>query len=146
MERELSPTKLILKGVTGWVGSYFGRTDEGAMEGIEAMLESLGLDGNSGMEEQDDMEGMGRSGYSAEGGIWLGEIGDELENKYLTMSWWLLHVGWKDVGERVRRAAEEVFNGYVFISSAFCGQSNPGLLQCFFEDQAVGNRSSPTYC
>ncbi|KJA23709.1 hypothetical protein HYPSUDRAFT_201142 [Hypholoma sublateritium FD-334 SS-4] len=111
MERELSPTKLILKGVTGWVGSYFGGTDEGAMEGIEAILESLGLDGNSGIEEQDDMEGLKRSGHSAEGGIWLGEIDDELENKYLTMSWWLLHVGWKDVGERVRRAAEEVFNG-----------------------------------
>ncbi len=146
MERELSPTKLVLKGVTSWVGSYFGRTDEGALEGIEAMLESLGLDGNSGMEEEDDVEGMGRSGYNADDGIWLGEIGDELENKYLTMSWWLLHVGWKDVGERVRRAAEEVFNGCVSISSAFCVPSNPGPLKCFFEDQTVSNRSPPTYC
>lgn len=31
--------------------------------------------------------------------------------KYLTMTWWILHVGWKDVGERVRRGVEEVFNG-----------------------------------
>jgi len=49
----------------------------------------------------------------------LGEedtVGDEalpadVENKYLTLSWWLLHVGWKDVGERVRRGVEEVFEG-----------------------------------
>ncbi len=45
-------------------------------------------------------------------------IGDEalpadVENKYLTLSWWLLHVGWKDVGERVRRGVEEVFEGFV---------------------------------
>ncbi|PPQ94396.1 hypothetical protein CVT25_002752 [Psilocybe cyanescens] len=45
------------------------------------------------------------------GGIWTGEIPEEAESKYLTMSWWLLHVGWKDVGERVRRGVEEVFDG-----------------------------------
>ncbi|KAF5350494.1 hypothetical protein D9756_008479 [Leucocoprinus leucothites] len=38
-------------------------------------------------------------------------IPEEVENKYLTLSWWLLHVGWKDVGERVRRGVEEVFEG-----------------------------------
>jgi peroxin-3 len=40
-------------------------------------------------------------------------INEESESKYLTLSWWLLHVGWKDVGERVRRGVEEVFYGYV---------------------------------
>ena len=40
-------------------------------------------------------------------------INEESEGKYLTLSWWLLHVGWKDVGERVRRGVEEVFYGYV---------------------------------
>ena len=40
-------------------------------------------------------------------------ISEESESKYLTLSWWLLHVGWKDVGERVRRGVEEVFYGYV---------------------------------
>jgi peroxin-3 len=40
-------------------------------------------------------------------------LGPESEMKFLTMSWWLLHVGWKDVGERVRRAVEEVFDEYV---------------------------------
>lgn len=37
-------------------------------------------------------------------------LGPDSEMKYLTMSWWLLHVGWKDVGERVRRAVEEVLD------------------------------------
>lgn len=39
--------------------------------------------------------------------------GDELdlERKYLTMSWWLLNIGWKDVAERVRAAVEAVFQG-----------------------------------
>lgn len=44
----------------------------------------------------------------------LGGIGDDVENKYLTLSWWLLHVGWKDVSERVRRGVEETFDGFVF--------------------------------
>lgn len=40
-------------------------------------------------------------------------ISEETERKFLTLSWWILHVGWKDVGERVRRGVEEVFEGYV---------------------------------
>ncbi|KAH6901906.1 Peroxin-3 [Coprinopsis sp. MPI-PUGE-AT-0042] len=40
-----------------------------------------------------------------------GKISPETENKYLTLSWWLLHVGCKDVGERVRRGVEDVFEG-----------------------------------
>lgn len=40
-------------------------------------------------------------------------VSEETERKYLTLSWWILHVGWKDVGERVRRGVEEVFEGCV---------------------------------
>ena len=40
-------------------------------------------------------------------------ISEDTERKYLTLSWWILNVGWKDVGERVRRAVEEVFEGLV---------------------------------
>ena len=52
--------------------------------------------------------------------IWVNEeeennfdvvIDEEVEMVYLTLSWWVLHVGWKDVGERVRRGVEEVFDG-----------------------------------
>lgn len=39
-------------------------------------------------------------------------IDEDVESKYVTLSWWLLHVGWKDVGERVRRAVEETFDGF----------------------------------
>jgi hypothetical protein len=42
-------------------------------------------------------------------------ITEEVEIKYLTLSWWILHVGWKDVGERVRKGVEEVFEGSVQI-------------------------------
>lgn len=38
-------------------------------------------------------------------------ISEETERKYLTLGWWILHVGWKDVGERVQRGVEEVFEG-----------------------------------
>ncbi|KII91963.1 hypothetical protein PLICRDRAFT_173744 [Plicaturopsis crispa FD-325 SS-3] len=38
------------------------------------------------------------------------DITEDVEVKYLTLSWWLLHVGWKDIGERVRRGVEEVFD------------------------------------
>ncbi|OSX56831.1 hypothetical protein POSPLADRAFT_1062339 [Postia placenta MAD-698-R-SB12] len=36
-------------------------------------------------------------------------LSEETEHKFLTLSWWILHVGWKDVGERVRRGVEDVF-------------------------------------
>ncbi|TFK61618.1 hypothetical protein BDN72DRAFT_903955 [Pluteus cervinus] len=39
------------------------------------------------------------------------EVKSETQSKYLTMSWWILHVGWKDLKERVRRGVEEVFEG-----------------------------------
>ncbi|KAH9834807.1 Peroxin-3 [Rhodofomes roseus] len=51
----------------------------------------------------DDSEEAGTSGAEV--------ISEETERKYLTLSWWILHVGWKDVGERVRRGVEEVFEG-----------------------------------
>lgn len=35
------------------------------------------------------------------------------ERKYLTLSWWLLNVGWKEVGKRVRVAVEAVFDEFV---------------------------------
>ncbi|EIN14632.1 hypothetical protein PUNSTDRAFT_140873 [Punctularia strigosozonata HHB-11173 SS5] len=38
-----------------------------------------------------------------------GSVDGETERMFLTLSWWILHVGWKDVGERARRAVEEVF-------------------------------------
>ena len=43
---------------------------------------------------------------------------EELERKYLTMSWWLLNVGWKDVAGRVREAVEHVFQRLVYESTA----------------------------
>lgn len=39
----------------------------------------------------------------------LDAIPEETELRFLTLSWWLLHVGWKDVAARVRSSVESVF-------------------------------------
>ncbi|KAF8581206.1 hypothetical protein K439DRAFT_1636363 [Ramaria rubella] len=31
------------------------------------------------------------------------------ERKYLTLSWWLINVGWREIGDRIRNAVEDVF-------------------------------------
>ena len=41
----------------------------------------------------------------------LEPVGESTERKYLTLSWYIMNLGWKDVGERVSRAVEEVFEG-----------------------------------
>ena len=46
-------------------------------------------------------------------GIEFQPINEDVESRFLTLSWWMLHVGWKDIGERVRRGVEEVFDGLV---------------------------------
>lgn len=37
-------------------------------------------------------------------------IPEETEMRFLTLSWWVLHVGWKDVAARVRAGVESVFD------------------------------------
>lgn len=44
-------------------------------------------------------------------------LNEETERKFLTLSWWLLHLGYKDIGERVRRAVEETLERWVHPSS-----------------------------
>ncbi|KAG2138003.1 Peroxin-3-domain-containing protein, partial [Suillus clintonianus] len=36
-------------------------------------------------------------------------VSEETEMRFLTLSWWILHVGWKDVAARVRGSVEAVF-------------------------------------
>jgi peroxin-3 len=38
-------------------------------------------------------------------------LDDDTERKYLTLSWWLLHIGWRDVASQVRTAAEDILQG-----------------------------------
>jgi hypothetical protein len=35
-------------------------------------------------------------------------VNEDVERKYLTFSWWLLHEGWKVVRDRVQEKVEEV--------------------------------------
>ncbi|KIM36269.1 hypothetical protein M413DRAFT_449317 [Hebeloma cylindrosporum] len=114
MEREMGLGNLLLRGVGGWMREKLGTSNPSDDNALEELFAGMGLDGGFSPDDDDDAEeswpkdgkfkGLGRS-------PWLGEISEEVESKYLTMSWWLLHVGWKDVGERVRRGVEEVFNG-----------------------------------
>ena len=54
-------------------------------------------------------EGEGVNGNLEEDGVGL--VTPETERKFLTLSWWILYVGGKDIGERVRKSVEEVFDG-----------------------------------
>ncbi|KDN42029.1 hypothetical protein RSAG8_07074, partial [Rhizoctonia solani AG-8 WAC10335] len=38
-------------------------------------------------------------------------VGSLTERKFLTLGWWFLNRGWKNIGERVKEAVSEVFNG-----------------------------------
>lgn len=40
----------------------------------------------------------------------LDAVPEETELRFLTLSWWVLHVGWKDVAARVRGSVESVFD------------------------------------
>jgi len=66
-------------------------------------------------------------------------IDQEIEVRFLMMSWWILHVGWKDVGERVRRGVEEVFSGCVFHLSSLGVIINLVPNQGFLEKQTRSN-------
>ncbi|KAF7305908.1 hypothetical protein HMN09_00745000 [Mycena chlorophos] len=91
------------------------RTQQSLMPDL-SMLLSAGF-GLTGMDPLlGAIPGVEEEGDIAAGFEPLSEGEDEQEMevaaaKYLTMSWWILHVGWKDVGERVRRGVEEVFGG-----------------------------------
>jgi peroxin-3 len=58
-----------------------------------------------------DIEALLGQQTGLEEGIWREGVDAETERKYLALSWWILNVGWKDIGERVRRGVEEVFEG-----------------------------------
>jgi peroxin-3 len=40
-------------------------------------------------------------------------VDEDIERKYLTLSWWLLHIGWRDLASSVRAAVEDVLQGYI---------------------------------
>lgn len=80
------------------------------------MLLGLGLGFGGGMDallgDDAEEEGDYAAGFGWEGNDEDAEGEEDVASaKYLTMTWWIMHVGWKDVGERVRRGVEEVFSG-----------------------------------
>lgn len=92
----------------------FGLGSIGAL-GAQLGLPDLGLvfnGGGFGSALDTEPDGLGGDGENEawEKSRGAGGVPSETEMQYLSLSWWLLHVGWKDVGERVRRAVEEVFD------------------------------------
>lgn len=66
-----------------------------------------------------------------------GTIDEFVERQYITFSWWLIHVGWRHVSERVKSAVEEVFSRSV--STTYYHDvllTRSGWMQCFAEDKA----------
>lgn len=73
----------------------------------------------------------------------FGHIDERAEQKFLVLSWWLLYVGWKDVGERVRRSVEDVFERFVAYSMFI--KCTDIFFQCLFKDSSGPNRTPPTH-
>ncbi|CAE6436157.1 unnamed protein product [Rhizoctonia solani] len=49
---------------------------------------------------------------SGQGGLFGRDgVGSLTERKFLTLGWWFLNRGWKNIGEQVKEAVSEVFNG-----------------------------------
>ncbi|KAI6141895.1 Peroxin-3-domain-containing protein [Pisolithus tinctorius] len=56
------------------------------------------------------------------------DISEGTEARYLTLSWWILHVGWKDVAARVRGAVESVFDSVSLRSTVSCSELHALIL------------------
>ncbi|EIW79531.1 hypothetical protein CONPUDRAFT_90911 [Coniophora puteana RWD-64-598 SS2] len=86
-------------------------TDLGGLEGAFGGF-GMGVDGmdvGAGQRENEDDE------Y------------DRIEMEYLSLSWWLVHVGWRDIAQRVRWAVEGVFEG-VSLKSKLSATDLQGLV------------------
>jgi hypothetical protein len=90
---------------------------------------------------------LGKADIWQEDSLWQEGVDSETERKYLTLSWWILNVGWKDVGERVRRGVEDAFEECV-VSHSSRFVSDFGLIQRLVEDEAgsLGIQSTDQRC
>ncbi|KAK0431354.1 Peroxin-3 [Armillaria borealis] len=105
----LTSQQLALLGRARYLSSVLAvAREERLAESIEEQLSITGLlFGNAGEQMEELMSGNLSVLFSdlPEGPT------EDTEARFLTMSWWLLHIGWKDVGERVRTSVEDVFEG-----------------------------------
>ncbi|PBK71376.1 hypothetical protein ARMSODRAFT_955172 [Armillaria solidipes] len=105
----LTSQQLALLGRARYLSSVLATArEERLAESIEEQLSITGLlFGNAGEQMEELMSGNLSVLFSdlPEGPT------EDTEARFLTMSWWLLHIGWKDVGERVRTSVEDVFEG-----------------------------------
>ena len=122
MEREMGLGDLLLRDVGGWMREKLETENQSDDKAFEELFASMGLDGGY-LDGDDNAE----KAWSLDGKVkrlgrspWLGEI-SVVESEYLTMSWWLLHIGWKDVDERVKRRKGSVqWASFILYYIYFC--------------------------
>jgi peroxin-3 len=90
--------------------------EERAKEGL-GLGEMLFFGGRTTQLEDDEEKRESSDGWEG--------VDEDIERKYLTVSWWLLHIGWRELSERVRVAVEEVFDGCVIRSRFWKVWSDP---------------------
>lgn len=69
-------------------------------------------------------------------------VNEDVERKYLTFSWWLLHEGWKGVRERVQEKVEEVVGPMVLKTPVVYGELSAllGEIRKRVETETDGSR------
>ncbi|KAF8688663.1 Peroxin-3, partial [Rhizoctonia solani] len=94
-------------------GLFFGSpvSEDGDVLSIHPdseMGDEMDLDEEGGYWDEEGRwwDASGRGGLFGRDGV-----GSLTERKFLTLGWWFLNRGWKHIGERVREAVSEVFNG-----------------------------------
>ncbi|THH21389.1 hypothetical protein EW146_g136 [Bondarzewia mesenterica] len=103
--------QLSLLGRYKYVQSMIELSRDEDGEDFEASIASLFFASPGGEDVEALWSEKGGWEKEEEDAIWRDGVDEETERRYLTLSWWILNVGWKDVGERVRRGVEEVFEG-----------------------------------
>jgi len=102
------------------------RAREREREMQEGAFDSMGLVGSlltSVAPSLSSSLGMGFSSHYSDDGVPTRTsnenqyVDEDIERKYLTLSWWLLHIGWRDLASSVRTAVEDVLQGYILILS-----------------------------
>ncbi|TFY75166.1 hypothetical protein EWM64_g8847 [Hericium alpestre] len=118
--------------------------DEAAREqrAFDASIESLFFAAPSPRRTPDEEHGLMTEKVWDADEIWHRGVDEETERKYLTLSWWILNVGWKDVAERVRRGVEEVFEGWALHLSHVWQRKVDRFSQSVAEEQAGPTRAA----
>ncbi|KAL4072325.1 Peroxin-3 [Scleroderma citrinum] len=71
------------------------------------------------------------------------DVSELTQMRFLTLSWWILHVGWKDVASRVRGVVENVFDGVSLRTKLSCQELRDLILDVRRHVELVGATERP---